>query len=83
MGVAGIRVDEGFVNENEETKMLEETEFKNLEKYICKVIGNEIGTGFFCKIKYNNKLIPVLMTNYHIINDEYIKKKICENLYKR
>ena len=36
------------------------------------------GTGFFCKIPFENKVIPVLMTNYHIISDEYIKnhKKI-------
>ena len=31
------------------------------------VYGDSNGTGFFCKIEYNNKKIPVLITNYHII----------------
>ena len=36
------------------------------------------GTGFFCKIPFEHKTISVLMTNYHVINDEYLKnnKKI-------
>ena len=39
------------------------------------VYGDLIGTGFFCKINYNYKQIPVLITNYHIISDEFIKNK--------
>ena len=81
MGVAGIRIDEGIVNKNEETKLLEETEFKEMEKCICKVIGNEIGTGFFCKIKYNDILIPVLITNYHVINDDFLEKNKFVKIY--
>ena len=33
---------------------------------------NEIG--FFCNIKYENKNIPVLITNYHNINENYLNK---------
>ena len=45
---------------------------EQMEKNICKIkIGNEQGTGFFCKIPYNNKI--VLMTNNHVI-DENIKE---------
>lgn len=45
-----------------------------MKKCICKIyLKNEYGTGFFCVIPYNNKLYPVLVTNYHIINDKYIK----------
>ena len=40
---------------------------------ICHVYGKETGTGFFCKIRYEGKDIPVLMTNYHIINDDFLK----------
>ena len=29
---------------------------------------NEFRTGIFCLIKYKNKNIPVLITNYDIIN---------------
>ena len=49
----------------------------NQMKYaICKIkIGLIKGTGFFCYLPYqNNTLIPVLITNYHIINDEIIEK---------
>ena len=37
-----------------------------------------MGTGFFCRIPYEGKSIPVLMTNYHLINDDFLKnnKKI-------
>ena len=45
---------------------------EQMEKNIFKInIGDEQGTGFFCKIPYNNKI--VLMTNNHII-DENIKE---------
>ena len=44
-----------------------------LQKSICKIKGKLIGTGFFCYINYENKNIPCLMTNYHILDDKYIK----------
>ena len=49
---------------------------EQMEKSVCKIYktdGNK-GTGFFCNIKYENKEIPVMMTNYHVIDDNYIKK---------
>ena len=39
-----------------------------MKNCICKINGNKIGTGFFCKILFEKKLIPVLMTNYQILN---------------
>ena len=48
-----------------------------LEKTICRLkIENEQGTGFFCKIPFPNKknMLPVLITNNHIINDEILNK---------
>ena len=44
-----------------------------LQKSICKIKGKLIGTGFFCYINYENKNIPCLMTNYHVLDDKYIK----------
>ena len=44
-------------------------------KCICKIEGAKNGTGFFCKIIYEDKLIPVLMTNYHIIDPDYYESK--------
>ena len=45
-----------------------------MKNCVCKVIGIKVGTGFFCKIFYQNKLIPVLMTNFHIITEEYLNE---------
>ena len=46
-----------------------------LKKCVCKIktkYGN--GTGFFCYIPYNNDKLTVLMTNYHVIDDKFIKE---------
>ena len=46
-----------------------------MEKYICKIENkNGYGTGFFCYIFDKNKLLPVLITNNHVINQESIKE---------
>jgi len=44
-----------------------------LDNSIYKIKGNDdkYGIGFFCKIKCHNKIIPVLITNYNIINERY------------
>ena len=34
-----------------------------------------MGTGFFTKIKVREALIPVLITNYHVISDNFLKNK--------
>ena len=59
---------------------------EQMQKNICKIkIDGNQGTGFFCKIPFPNKdnMLPVLITNNHIIkqdilykNDEIIKIKI-------
>ena len=46
---------------------------EQMKTCICQIYGNIIGTGFFCKILYDNEYIPVLMTNYHIINDQFLQ----------
>ena len=45
-----------------------------MKKTICMIKGKSIGTGFFCSINYENKNIPCLITNYQVIDDEYIKE---------
>ena len=52
-----------------------------LEGSICKIYinENELGSGFLCKIPFPNefRLLPVLITNNHVINKEYfLKNKI-------
>ena len=49
---------------------------KDIKQNILKIeIANGYGTGFLCKIYVNDKPIPVLITCYHVINQEYIKDK--------
>ena len=51
---------------------------KQMEQNICKIkIGQEQGTGFFCKIPFPNKnnKLPVLITNNHVIDDKSLYNK--------
>ena len=67
----------GYVN----TKQME-TILMQMKKSICMIKGKSTGTGFFCRINYENKNIPCLITSYQVLDDEYIKenKKIEINL---
>ena len=62
---------------------------KKVEKATCKInsITNTVttGTGFFCKIPFNNNknIIKVLFTNNHILKEESLKiGKIIHIIYK-
>jgi len=62
-----------------------------LENCICQIYkkNGRKGTGFFCKIIFQNKLLPVLITNNHILgekdikNNEIIEFKMYNNIEKR
>ena len=44
-----------------------------MKNCVCKIkIRNVNATGFFCKVPFINMIF--LMTNFHAINEEYIKK---------
>ena len=72
---------EGRIDEGKITGAIDAISLENIDKItekmkarICQVYaGNLIGTGFFCKIPYEGGRIPVLMTNYHIISDDFLK----------
>ena len=54
-----------------------ETIIKQMKNTICQIIkGNTKGTGFFCKVKNpkDNQLITLLITNNHVLNNDYFKK---------
>jgi len=53
-----------------------------MENCICKIYqeSGKKGTGFFCKIPFNNNLLPVLITNNHILNENDIKDNNIINL---
>ena len=51
---------------------------EQMRKDICKIkIGEEQWTGFFCKIPFPNKdnMLPVLITNNHVINADVLFKE--------
>ena len=47
-----------------------------MKKSICKIYlkGGGKGSGFFCNISYGNDKIKTLITNYHVIDQNYIEK---------
>ena len=59
-----------------------ETILEQMKKSICKInLGNgKSGTGFFCDIPYKNKQLKVLITNYHVIDENVIKNNNKINL---
>ena len=59
---------------------------KRYEKKIsatCKILSGNKGSGFFCEIKVNNKLMKVLFTNNHVINNLNSDIKIEHNREKK
>ena len=49
---------------------------EQMEKNICKItIGQNQGTGFFCKIPFpdKNNMLPVMITNNHIIEESLLE----------
>jgi len=49
---------------------------EQMQKSICKIYkkdGNK-GTGFFCEIPYQQGKMKVMITNYHVLDDKYIKE---------
>ena len=70
------RIDEGIMKESVDFLTIKQTEeiLKQMKQSICKIKGKVTGTGFFCYINYENKNIPCLMTNYHILDDKYINQ---------
>ena len=55
----------------EKTKII----LDQLQNRICKIKNMKgKGTGFFCKIPFENKNISVLMTNNHLIDEEMLKE---------
>ncbi len=59
---------------------------KRYEKKIsatCKILSGNKGSGFFCEIKVNNKLMKLLFTNNHVINNLNADIKIEHNRNKK
>jgi len=74
-------IEEGYIKGASEPIPLEETNYKKYKNCICVVNGIKTGTGFFTKILYKDNLIPVLITNNHIINDKFLEKEKIIKIY--
>ena len=48
---------------------------------VCRIYNNSEGTGFFTKIPYNSKLLPVLITNNHVLDKNDISKNNIITIY--
>ncbi len=61
------------------------TLLSQMEKNIYKIKGNEQGTAFTCKIPFPDRdnMLPVLITNNHIINDDLLGKIDSEIKFNR
>ena len=71
------RIEEGIIKESIQPVTIKQTEeiLKQMKKSICKIKGKITGTGFFCYVYYEGKDIPCLMTNYHVLDNNFIKEK--------
>ena len=70
------RIDEGTIKGAVDFVKIKgmETILIQMKKSICVIRGKLKGTGFFWRINYENKEVPCLLTNYHVLDKEYIKK---------
>ena len=70
------RIDEGLPQGAEKAIPLRDADYKykSKENCICRINGKMKGTGFFCKVKVGGELTPVLITNYHVVNDDFMNQ---------
>ena len=64
-----------------EPEPLEESKHKDKGSCICKIFGKAIGTGFFCKMIYQNEEVPVLITDCHVIDDKFVQSNNSLKVY--
>ena len=63
-------------------KELSEKLTEDVKKNVLRLeVGDGVGCGFFCKINIHNIIIPVLITCNHVLNEDYIKKKIFHSFF--
>ena len=71
--------DEIYLNEHPTPAFINQTEIilSQMKNNICQVCKNNAkGTGFFCKIPLDNKkFLPVFITNYHVIDEKFLKEE--------
>ena len=68
--------EEAYINNSPIPVSINNSEkiIEQMKQCICKIIGKKTGTGFFTKIPYDSQLLPVLITNYHVLNKNDINE---------
>ena len=69
-------IQEGYIEESPSSIPIEDSLkiINQMKNSICRIYTKtNTGTGFFCKINYNSKLIPFLITNNHILEEKDIE----------
>ena len=70
---------EKYIDDYPKPITLKSTEIiiEQMKNSICKIYLNKgsKGTGFFCKIPHNNKYLPVLITNNHVIDKKALEEE--------
>ena len=76
-------IKEKYISTSPEPVSLKGTEniLDQMNNFVCRIFNNGKGTGFFTKIPFKSKLLPVLITNNHIINENDIKNNKMITLY--
>ena len=54
--------------------------YKKKVNATCKILSGNEGSGFFCEIKVNNRLMKVLFTNNHVINNFKLKLDLLKEI---
>ena len=67
-------VYEKYTNNSPEPLNIKATEniLQQMKNCVCKIYNGKDGTGFFIKIPYKTIILPVIMTNNHVINENDI-----------
>ena len=76
------KYEEGLINGSIASMTMEkiDTIRNQMEKYVYKVVGNKTGTGFFCKILYEDELIIMIIKIKEDEISNYLE--IDENIYE-
>ena len=74
---------EKYIESSPEPVTLKGTEkiLDQMNNSVCRIYNNRNGTGFFTKIPYKSQLLPVLITNNHVINQEDILNNKTISIY--
>ena len=70
------RIDEGVIKGSISPITIKQNEkiIEQMKSSICKISGKLIGTGFFCNIELDGKKVHCLLTNYHVLDPQFIKE---------